>query len=258
MATANPAANVAIYRRVGYADSATNVMTLNGTVMKTLSLLAILLVTAGISWPEVFALKAATDAGQAVVSTKLAAYLGIGLIGGLITCMITIFAPRASPITGPLYAALEGLLLGAGSAFFEIRYPGIVTQAVGLTLGVLAVTLFVYGTRLIRATEKFRIGVAAATGAIFLVYLVNFVAHLFGTGIPYIHESGMIGIGFSLFVVVIAALNLILDFDFIEKGVEFGAPKYMEWYGGFSLMVTLIWLYLEVLRLLAKLNDRRN
>src|SRR5205807_9340188 len=123
MATANPAANVAIYRRVGYADSATNVMTLNGTVMKTLSLLAILLVTAGISWPEVFAFKAATDAGQAVVPTRLAAYLGIGLIGGLITCMITIFAPRASPITGPLYAALEGLLLGAGSAFFEIRYP---------------------------------------------------------------------------------------------------------------------------------------
>ena len=119
--------------------------------------------------------------------------------------------------------------------------------------------LFLYGTGIIRATEKFKIGVIAATGAICLVYLVSFVVSLFGSNIPYIHDSGPVGIGFSLVVVVIAALNLILDFDFIEQGVNQQAPKYMEWYGGFSLLVTLIWMYLEILRLLAKLKgNNRN
>src|SRR5262249_38119916 len=165
--------------------------------------------------------------------------------------------PRGAPFTAPIYAALEGLVLGALSALFEAMYPGIVIQAVGLSVGVLAVMLFVYGTGIIRATEKFKIGVVAATGAVGLVYLVDIVLSLFGTRLPFIHESGMVGIGFSLVVVVIAALNLILDFDFIEQGARLQAPKYMEWYGGFSLLVTLVWMYLEILRLLAKLKDSR-
>ena len=182
----------------------------------------------------------------------------LGLIGGLITSLVTIFAPRVSPFTAPLYAAFEGLFLGVLSAFFESRYPGIVTQAVGMTIAALAVMLFVYATGIIRPTAKVKAGIVAATGAIFLVYLVGMVLRFFGTGIPYIHESGLFGIGFSLVVIVIATLNFVLDFDFIERGAQSGAPKYLEWYGGFSLLVTLVWPYIEVLRLLAKLNDRRS
>src|SRR5215831_5147860 len=149
-----------------------------------------------------------------------------GSIGGFLTALLTIFVPRVSPFTAPLYAALEGLLLGAISAVFEAMYPGLVIQAVGLSVGVLAVMLFVYGTGIIRATERFKIGVVAATGAVCLVYLVDIVASLFGTRLPFIHEAGPAGIGFSLVVVVIAALNLILNFDFIEQGVRHQAPKY--------------------------------
>jgi uncharacterized YccA/Bax inhibitor family protein len=137
-------------------------------------------------------------------------------------------------------------------------YRGIVFQAVALSVGVLAVMLFVYGTGIVRATEKFKIGVVAATGAICLVYLVDIVLSLFGIRLPFIHETGPVGIAFSLVVVVIAALNLILDFDFIEQGVRYRAPKYMEWYGGFSLLVTLVWMYLEILRLLAKVRGNRD
>jgi uncharacterized YccA/Bax inhibitor family protein len=162
--------------------------------------------------------------------------------------------PKVSPFTSPIYAALEGLFLGAISAVFEAMYSGIVVQAVCLSIGVLAVMLFLYSTGIIRATEKFKIGVIAATGAVCLVYLVSMVVSLFGSHVPYIHESGPVGIGFSLVVVVIAALNLILDFDFIEQGARHQAPKYMEWYGGFSLLVTLIWMYLEILRLLSKIR----
>jgi uncharacterized YccA/Bax inhibitor family protein len=258
MATANPAMNEAVYRRAGHADSPAHAMTLNGTAMKSLALIAILLVTGSIAWEQTFRILAGAGDGKLVVPPLTAGLLVLGFVGGLITAFITIFAPRTAPVTAPLYAALEGLVLGAVSALFESRYAGIVTQAVGLTVGTLAVMLVLYASRIIQATEKFKIGVLAATGAIGLVYLVNFVLGFFGHGIPYIHQSGLIGIGFSLFVVVIAALNLILDFDFIEQGVRAGAPKYMEWYGGFSLLVTLVWLYLEVLRLLAKLNDRRS
>ena len=139
---------------------------------------------------------------------------------------------------------------------FEARFPGIVMQAVGLTFGTLAALLMAYRSGLIRATENFKLGVVAATGGIFILYLVSFGMSFFGKSIPFIHESGLMGIGFSAFVVVIAALNLVLDFDFIENGVEQGAPKYMEWYGAFGLMVTLVWLYLEILRLLSKLQSR--
>jgi uncharacterized YccA/Bax inhibitor family protein len=248
MATANPAMQVAVYDRAGHADSPTAVMTLQGTVLKTSVLVAILLITAIYSWVQVLS-------GATGLSYGL---LAAGGIGGFIVAMVTIFYPKASPITAPLYAGLEGLVLGAISAVFEAQYAGIAMQAMGLTVGVLAVMLFLYGTGLVRATEKFKIGVLAATGAVCLVYLVGMVMSLFGSHIPLIHESGPIGIGFSLVVVVIAALNLVLDFDFIEQGVARRAPTYMEWYGGFSLLVTLIWMYMEILRLLAKMRSSQN
>ena len=152
---------------------------------------------------------------------------------------------------------MEGLALGGISVVFEASYPGIVSQAIFLTFGTLGALLMAYRSGLIRATENFKLGVVAATGGIALVYLASMVLGFFGMSVPLIHSSGTFGILFSVFVVVIAALNLVLDFDFIEQGVERGAPKYMEWYGAFGLMVTLVWLYLEILRLLAKLNDRR-
>jgi uncharacterized YccA/Bax inhibitor family protein len=248
MATSNPAMNEAVYLRSGRAETSVNAMTLQGTVGKTAILLLILLVAAGYTW------------SQAINGSMNVAY-GLLLaesIGGFVVALLTIFKPNLSPITAPIYAALEGLLLGAISAVFEANYPGIVIQAVGLCIGVLAVMLFLFGTGVIRATEKFKIGLIAATGAICLVYLVDMIASFFGTHLPFIHESGALGIGFSLVVVVIAALNLILDFDFIERGVQQQAPKYMEWYGGFSLLVTLIWMYLEILRLLAKMRGSRN
>jgi uncharacterized YccA/Bax inhibitor family protein len=248
MATANPAMNEAVYRRVGRADSLATGMTLQGVVVKTGFLLVILLLTGGYTW------------SQAVTGSTTVAHglLAAGAIGGFITALVTIFLPRVSPISAPIYAAFEGLVLGAISAVFEALYPGIAIQAVGLSIGVLAVMLFFYGTGLIRATEKFKIGVAAATGAICLVYVADLILSWFGILVPFIHETGMVGIGFSFAVVVIAALNLILDFDFIENGVARRAPKYMEWYGGFSLLVTLVWMYLEILRLLAKLRGSRD
>jgi uncharacterized YccA/Bax inhibitor family protein len=248
MASANPAMSEAVYRRAGLAATPTQVMTIRGTVLKTAILVVILLVTAGYTW------------NQAVEGSTGLTYglLIAGSIGGFLTALVTIFFPKVSPFTAPIYAALEGLVLGAISAVFETMYPGIVIQAVGLSVGVLAVMLFVYGMGIIRATEKFKIGVVAATGAVCLVYLVDLVLSMFGIRLPFIHESGVVGICFSLVVVVIAALNLILDFDFIERGADQQAPKYMEWYGGFSLLVTLVWMYLEILRLLAKLRGSRD
>jgi uncharacterized YccA/Bax inhibitor family protein len=181
--------------------------------------------------------------------------LWTGLIGGLITALVTIFWKATAPYTAPLYAALEGLALGGISAFYEASFPGIVIQAIALTFGTLFCLLTAYRSGMIRATENFKLGVTAATGAIALLYLVNLGMGFFGKSMPFIHESGFLGIGFSLFVVGIAAMNLVLDFDFIETGVEQRAPKYMEWYAAFGLMVTLIWLYLEILRLLSKTRD---
>jgi len=243
MATANPAMNEAVYRRAGRAFTAAQVMTLQGTVLKTSILLVILMAVAIYTW------------SQAIAGSPLTyGSLMVGSIGGFVVALLTIFVPKAAPFSAPIYAALEGLVLGAISAVFERMYPGIVIKAVGLSIGVLAIMLFVYGTGIIRVTEKLKIGIVAATGAICLVYVVDIVASFFGTRLPFIHESGFLGIGFSLFVVVIAALNLVLDFDFIERGVNMQAPRYMEWYGGFSLLVTLVWMYLEILRLLAKLQ----
>ncbi len=228
-------------------------MTLNGTVNKTGILLLLSVLTAAFAWTQ--SVVTSPD-GTAMVAPGVTIYALAGAIGGFILAMVTVFKKTWSPVTAPLYALVEGFFLGAISAVFELKYPGIVFQAVVLTFGTLGALLAAYRSGLIRATENFKLGVVAATGGIALVYLVSMGLRLFGKDIPLIHESGLVGIGFSLFVVVIAALNLVLDFDIIESGVEAGAPKYMEWYGAFGLMVTLVWLYIEFLRLLAKLQSR--
>ena len=228
-------------------------MTLNGTVNKTGILLLLSVLTAAFAWTQ--SVVTGPD-GTAMVAPGVTIYALGGAIGGFILAMVTVFKKTWAPVTAPLYALVEGFFLGAISAVFELKYPGIVFQAVVLTFGTLGALLAAYRSGLIRATENFKLGVVAATGGIALVYLVSMGLRLFGKDIPLIHESGLVGIGFSLFVVVIAALNLVLDFDFIESGVEAGAPKYMEWYGAFGLMVTLVWLYIEFLRLLAKLQSR--
>ncbi len=229
-----------------------NAMTLNGTVNKTGILLLLTVLTSAFAWSQTMV---ETPEGMQVAPGAMVYMLG-GAIGGLVLALITAFKKEWSPVTAPLYALVEGFFLGAISAMYNHMYEGIVMQAVMLTFGTLFALLFAYRSGLIKATENFKLGVVAATGGIFLIYLASFVLGLFGVNVPYIHESGIIGIGFSLFVVVVAALNLVLDFDFIESGVEAGAPKYMEWYGAFGLMVTLVWLYVEFLRLLSKLQSR--
>ena len=214
-------------------------MTLDGTVNKTGILLGLCFIGAIISWniPNPILI-----IGGVLVGFGLAIY--------------TSFVPRNAGITAPIYAFVEGLFLGGISLMFEMEYPGIAIQAIGLTFGTLASLLFFYKSGLIKPTENFRLMIFSATFGIMILYLVSFVMSFFGSGIGFIHSNGIFGIGFSLFVVCIAALNLVLDFDFIEQGAENSLPKYMEWYGAFSLMVTLIWLYLEILRLLAKLRSR--
>lgn len=244
MRTSNPAlSDRAFAPTFGFESSQT--MTLQGTVFKTGVLLLIALATGAYSWNEYLR-------GGDNVPLLLAG----GLIGGAIFSLIAIFKPTTAPWSAPLYAASEGLFLGAVSATYEAQFNGIVLQAALLTFGTLAALLMAYTSRLIRATENFKLGVCAATGGIALVYLLSMVLGFFGISIPYLHSSGWIGIGISVFIVVVAAMNLVLDFDFIETGAARGAPKFMEWYGAFGLMLTLVWLYIEFLRLLAKLNRR--
>jgi len=244
MRSGNPALNARAFERFDvYEQSST--MTIEGTATKTAILLAVVVTAASITWNQF----------QQQNPTAMPLLAG-GAIVGFITALVTIFKKQWAPITAPVYAAAEGLFLGGISAMFEASYPGIAVQAMGLTFGTLFGLLLAYRTGLIRATENFKLGVFAATSGICLVYLAGFIMSFFSVGIPYIHQATPIGIGFSLFVVVIAALNLVLDFDFIEAGAAQGAPKYMEWYGAFGLLVTLVWLYLEILRLLAKLRGR--
>jgi uncharacterized YccA/Bax inhibitor family protein len=259
MRTSNPALTEKAFREYeaerfgggGFGGSVVERMTLNGTVNKTGILLVCAFLTAGWTW---FQFMATQD-----VST-VAPWMMVGVIGGFITAMVTIFKQSWAPVTAPLYALLEGLALGSISAFFEKHYPGIAIEAVGLTFGTLFTLLIAYRTGLIKVTQKFRLGVIAATGGIAVFYLLQMVLGMFHVQLFYgangVNGSGLIGIGFSLVVVVVAALNLVLDFDFIESGVRAGAPKYMEWYGAFGIMVTLVWLYLEILRLLSKLSRR--
>ena len=219
-----------------------NKMTLNGTVNKTFISLLLLVGCAYLTYNEM----------------NFTLLIG-GAIVGFIVALITVFKKSWAPITVPIYAIAEGFVLGGISFLYSAQYEGIVSNAIFLTLGILISLLMLYKSGYVKATENFKLGVFAATGGIALVYLANFIMGFFGSSIGVLNpmNSSLLSIGFSLFVVVIAALNLVLDFDFIEKGVENGAPKYMEWFGAFGLLVTLIWLYLEILRLLAKLNNRR-
>ncbi|WP_284638680.1 Bax inhibitor-1/YccA family protein [Paenibacillus silviterrae] len=239
----NPALNEDTFERQR-GSSIGRTMTIDGTVNKAFISLAILLGAAFYTWNMYFN------------GHNVAPYLAAGVIGGFILSLVIIFKPTTSPYLVPVYAALEGLFIGGLSARYEAAFSGITVQAVLLTFGVFIALLLAYKTRLIKATENFKLGVVAATGGIALVYLINIVLSFFGMQVPYLHDTGAIGIGISLVIVVIAALNLVLDFDFIENGAKRNAPKYMEWYGAFGLLVTLVWLYIEILRLLSKLRSR--
>lgn len=232
------------------------VMTINGTVNKTGLMLAIVLFAAAFTWRKFMG--AIDPANPGVMPSGIMIWTMVGAIGGLITALITTFSPRRAAMTAPIYAVFEGLFLGAVSAMFEAKFPGLVMRAVSLTFGVFFIMLLLYRSGTVRVTDKFRVIIMAATGGIALVYLVSFVVGMFGVNVSFLHDSSPLSIGISLFVVAIAALNLILDFDMITQGANARAPKYMEWFGAFGLMVTLIWLYLEMLRLLSKLAANRD
>lgn len=241
MKSANPTFSEKTFQQAGQGQlaSADEAMTVSGTINKTGLLFLILLLGATISWYQPSSL-----------------FIWGGAIGGFILAMATVFKKEWSPVTAPIYAALEGLFLGGISVMYASAYNGIVFNAVLLTLGVFAAMLFAYKSGLIKVTKRFRMGVVAATGGIFLVYLASFVLGFFGINISLIHGSGLMGIGFSFIIVGVAALNLVLDFDMIDKGAEARAPKYFEWYTSFGLIVTLVWLYIEILRLLSKFQRR--
>jgi uncharacterized YccA/Bax inhibitor family protein len=251
MRTSNPALSEETFdkfARQGHFDNTTDVMTVEGTANKTGILLLLCVIAASFTWNLVL------NPGGIQLAIPLA--LG-GLFGAFIVALVAIFKPTSTPITGPIYAVLEGLALGAVSAILNARFPGIVMQAVLLTFGVMALMLFAYRSRIIRATEKLWIGVTVATASVAIFYLVLWAARMFGAEWGFLLRTpSLLSIGISIAVVGIAALNLILDFDIIESGAARRAPKFMEWYGAFSLMVTLVWLYIEILSLLRKLNSR--
>lgn len=244
MRSANPALNAAAFssapRVIGE-----EAMTLSGAVNSTFILLGLVILGATWTWNLAFA-------GQPTLL-----YTAGGAIGAFIAVLVAAFKKEWSPVLAPVYAILEGLFLGSVSARFEGMYSGIVIQAVGLTLTTTFGLLLVYRSGLIKATENFRLGIVAATFGIAAFYIIAIVLSFFGIQAPLIWDNGWMGIAFSGFVVTIAALNLVLDFDFIESAAEQGVPKYMEWYAALGLMVTLVWLYIEFLRLLAKLSSRR-
>ena len=244
--SSNPALSNRIFAKE-QAATTSNVMTFAGTKYKTFIMLALVVLGASYTWRL-----------GAANSASVTGWMIAGGIGGFVTALITIFSPRNAHITAPIYSVLQGLLLGGLSIFLAQQFEmSIITQAVGLTFATFFLMLLLYQSGTIKVTAKFRTGVFAATGAIALMYFISFIMGLFGVAIPFIHQGGTFGIIISLVIIGVAALNLALDFDLIERGVKQGAPKYMEWYGAFALMVTLIWLYIEFLRLLAKLNSRR-
>ena len=219
-------------------------MTIGGTVNKTFLSLMILIGSAYYSWTYISV-------------TNILVFPS--LFGAFIVGIITVKKKIWAPITVPIYGVLKGIFLGIFSNIFNSMYDGIVITAISYTLCILFALLSIYRLGIIKPTENFKLGVAAATMGIAILYVANLGMSFFGSGIPLmdINNSSMISIGFSLFVIVIASMNLVVDFDFIEEGAEKGAPKYMEWYGAFGLMVTLAWLYLEILKLLAKMNSRK-
>lgn len=248
METSNPTLNSNIFTKNRATVASGQTMTVQGTINKTMILFAVVLLTAGWSWSMALDPERAGFVNIALM---------VGAIGGLILALATSFKPNWSPITAPIYAAFQGVVLGAISMFFERSYPGIVIQAVGLTLAVMFCMLVAYRTGWIQATEGFKRGIMIAMVALMVFYGIVWIASLFGIHPPaFINGGGVLGIGFSLFVVGLAAMFLIIDFDFIEKASQEGLEKYMEWYGAFSLMVTLIWLYMEILKLLSKISRR--
>jgi uncharacterized YccA/Bax inhibitor family protein len=258
MSLANPVLNAEAFKGTWaeIREHATT-MTVAGTAIKALGLLAIAFGSAAWAWYEW---------NQGAIASPVPLMVG-GAIVGLIIAFVTTFNPRWSPVTAPIYAAAEGVFLGMFSLFLAealaargvgVDRYGLVYNAVGLTFGVFLVMLLLYATRLVRVTGPLVAAISAATFGIVLVYLAQMVLGMFGAQIPGIFGSGMIGIGFSVFVVGIAAFNLLLDFATIEQGAERGAPRYMEWYCAFGLMVTLVWLYIEILNLLMKLQRRRD
>ena len=245
MRSTNPTLNDKIFQGLGVEDSEDR-MTVQGTATKTIMMLLMAMTTAVFAWGQVF-----SNGFQ-----NVGAFVWGGMIGGFILAMITIFKKEWAGVTAPMYALVEGLFLGGISAMYASVYDGIILQAVGLTFGVFLTMLVGYRSGLIKVTDRFRSIVIAATGGIALLYFFTIVLGFFGISLPMMHDSSLLGIGISLAIVAVAALNLALDFDFIDKASEAGAPKYMEWYGAFGLMVTLVWLYLEILRLLSRLNSR--
>jgi uncharacterized YccA/Bax inhibitor family protein len=218
-------------------------MTMNGVVWKSGILWALLTAAAIFTW------------SQATSGSAAGPWIMVGALGGLVLSIVISFKPTTAPMLAPVFALAEGLALGGISAYFEAGYPGIVGQAVLGTCGVFVAMLVLYRTGVIRVTSMFRRVITTAMFGIFITYLASFVLSLFHVGIPFIFDSGPIGIGFSLVVIFVASMMLAVDFDMIERGAAQGAPKFMEWYGAFALMVTLIWIYMELLRLLAKLRD---
>jgi uncharacterized YccA/Bax inhibitor family protein len=240
MARSNPALRESVFRNA-LAGTAAERMTIPGTVLKAIILIALTIFSAGWVW-------SATMTNPAIVGTAVL----VGALGGFGVALLAMFRPQTAPFTAPLYAVLEGLALGAISAIYAASYHGITLQAVGLTCMVALAMLIAYQTGLIRATDTLRRVVISATLGIALFYLLSIVLGFFHVQMPLLQDNGPLGIGLSLVFAGVAALNLVLDFDLIERGARQGAPKYMEWYGGFALLMTLVWLYLEILRLLGK------
>ncbi len=245
MKSGNPFFSESRLRAIQDSAIGAETMTFNGALNKTALLFVILLLGASWTWADMTWTTAPAFSGKMI----------IGLIGGFALAIVTAFKPELARYTAPVYAFLEGMFLGGLSAYFEGMYPGIVIPAIVLTFGIMIGMLVTYRSGLIKVTAKFRIAVVSATAGIALFYLIAMGLGFFGITIPFLFEGGMFGILFSVFVIVIAALNLMLDFDMIEQFSSAGMPRHMEWYGGFALMVTLVWLYIEILRLLAKTRD---
>ena len=253
--TGNPIFRTAAFRNP--AVVAGGQMTVNGTIGKALILLVLVILTAAWCWSQALAgYVPATATSPAVFNYgAISPYVFGGLIGGLIFAIATAFKPTWAKITAPLYAICEGFVIGGVSAMFNVAYPGIVIQAVALTLGVALGMLILYRTGVIKATPRLYRIIGAATFGIVIFYALTWLVRLFHVDMSMVYGHTPLSIGISLFIVAIAAFNLVLDFDMIARSAQGGAPRYMEWYGAFALMVTLIWLYLEILRLLA--NTRR-